>query len=114
MSTKTMFSFDSMSTSTSKLNDESASPKWTRLHDFFDPDDFRILSIRPRYRTYLRQSDAGYDWAAGHGFIVTSTSSPYCGHVVAIDESRHLKDVGYTHVHIHYNLNTPPLKLELR
>jgi len=111
MSTKQMFSFNNLTQDTpTEVVD---TPKWTHLADYYNPNEFRILSIRPRRRTYLRQSDAGYDWCAGHGFIVTSQSSPYCGQVVAIDETRHLKDIGYTHVHIHYNLDTPPLKLEL-
>jgi hypothetical protein len=33
--------------------------------------------------------------------------------VVAVDEVRHLKRSGYTHVHIHYNTNSAPLELEL-
>jgi hypothetical protein len=33
--------------------------------------------------------------------------------VVAVDEKRHLKEYGYTHVHIHYNINSVPLEIEL-
>jgi len=107
MSTTQMFSFHNLGQTTP------TTPKWTRLTEYYDPDEFRILSIRPRRRTYLRQSEAGYDWSAGRDFIVTSRSSPYCGTVVAVDETRHLKDIGYTHVHIHYNVDTPPLEIKL-
>jgi hypothetical protein len=86
---------------------------WVKLADLTPTKDHRILSIRPRYRTYLRQSDAGYDWASGHPFVVTSDSSVYKGCIVAVDETRHLKDIGYTHVHIHYNTNAPHLEIAL-
>lgn len=86
---------------------------WVKLADLSTSTSHRILNIRPRYRTYLHQSDAGYDWAAGREFVITSQSSPYCGSVVAVDEKHHLKDYGYTHVHIHYNVNSVPLELEL-
>ena len=87
---------------------------WCKLADLTVANETRIITIRPRRRTYLHQSEAGYDWASGKEFVITTKSSPYCGSVVAIDETRHLKDIGYTHIHIHYNLDTPPLKLELR
>ena len=86
---------------------------WSKLADFQSARPVRILTVRPRWRTYLRQADAGYDWAAGHPFIITSANSPHYGNVVAVDEKHNLKDMGYTHVHIHYNLNDTPLELEL-
>ena len=86
---------------------------WCKLADLADLNETRILTVRPRRRTYLRQADAGYDWAAGHEFVITTESSPYYGSVVAVDERHHLKEYGYTHVHIHYNVNSVPLELEL-
>lgn len=86
---------------------------WVKLADLADEHFQRILTIRPRNRTYLKQSDAGYDWAVGKQFVVTSRNSQYYQQVVAVDEVRHLKRSGYTHVHIHYNTNSAPLELEL-
>jgi len=90
-----------------------STPSWVNLVDLSGQTPHRILTIRPRRRTYLHQSEAGYDWAAGREFIITSQSSPYCGSVVAVDEKRNLKDYGYTHVHIHYNINAPHLEIAL-
>lgn len=86
---------------------------WVKLADLAEFDTQHILTVRPRYRTYLHQSDAGYDWAAGKEFVITSRSSLYYNQVVAVDEVRNLKRHGYTHVHIHYNRNSVPLELEL-
>ena len=95
--------------------DTSVEPQrsWVKLADLSEYPSTRIVTIRPRRRTYLHQSDAGYDWASGHEFIITSRSSPYYGDVVAVDETHHLKWYGYTHVHIHYNINSAPLELAL-
>lgn len=88
---------------------------WCKLADLVPTQDQSILTIRPRRRTYLHQSDAGYDWAAGREFVITCQSSPYYGSVVAVDERHHLKRYGYTHIHIQYNVNPnlPPLELAL-
>lgn len=86
---------------------------WVKLADLSEFDTQHILTVRPRYRTYLHQSDAGYDWAAGKEFVITTRSSPYHNQVVAVDEVRNLQRYGYTHVHIHYNRNSVPLELEL-
>ena len=86
---------------------------WCKLSDLLPQQDHRILSVRPFRRTYLHQADAGYDWAAGREFVITTEASPYCGAVVAVDEKRHLKEYGYTHLHIHYNINSAPLEIEL-
>jgi hypothetical protein len=86
---------------------------WVNIADLAPSNTHRILSIRPRRRTYLHQSDAGYDWAAGKEFVVSSASSPYHNSIVAVDEVNNLKRYGYTHLHIHYNLNDTPLELEL-
>jgi hypothetical protein len=85
---------------------------WCKLSDLQPKTVRRILAVRPRWRTYLRQSDAGYDWAAGKPFIVTG-DCPHRGNVVAVDERSTLKAMGYTHVHIHYNLNDTPLEMQL-
>ena len=86
---------------------------WYKLADLSEHTSHRILTIRPRRRTYLHQSDAGYDWAAGREFVVTTEASPYYGQVVAVDERRHLVEYGYTHVQIHYNNVSAPLMLSL-
>ena len=86
---------------------------WCKLADLSEHDTQNIVTVRPRYRTYLHQSDAGYDWAAGKEFIITTPSSPYKGQIVAVDETKNLKRYGYTHVHIHYNNRSVPLELEL-
>lgn len=88
---------------------------WCKLADLIPDHTHRILTVRPYRRTYLRQADAGYDWAAGHPFVITTEASPYCGAVVAVDERHLLKEYGYTHLHIHYNINPDlaPLELEL-
>ena len=86
---------------------------WVKLADLAEFDTQRILTVRPRYRTYLHQSEAGYDWAVGKEFVITTRSSPYHNQVVAVDEVRNLKRYGYTHLHIHYNRNSTPLELEL-
>jgi hemerythrin len=33
--------------------------------------------------------------------------------VVAVDEKQVLRDYGYTHVHIHYNIHSTPLEIAL-
>jgi hypothetical protein len=86
---------------------------WVKLADLSEFDTQHVLTVRPRHRTYLHQSDAGYDWAVGKEFIITTRSSPYYGEVVAVDEVQNLKRYGYTHVHIHYNNRSVPLELEL-
>lgn len=86
---------------------------WVKLSDLNPGQTHRILTVRPRQRTYLSQADAGYDWAAGKEFVVTSVNSPYHNQVVAVDEARLLKEYGYTHVQIHYNRGSAPLELAL-
>lgn len=86
---------------------------WHKLTDLTVSTETRILTVRPRRRTYIRQSEAGYDWAAGREFVVTTKSSPYCGQVVAVDERHNLKREGYTRIHIAYNHDVPPLEVVL-
>jgi hypothetical protein len=86
---------------------------WVKLADLAEFDTQHILTVRPLRRTYLRQSDAGYDWAAGQPFVITSPHSPHKGDIVAVDEINYLRRCGYTHIHIHYNRNSVPLELEL-
>jgi hypothetical protein len=85
---------------------------WCKLSDLQPVTEHRIITVRPRWRTYLHQSDAGYDWAVGKPFIITS-DCPHRGNVVAVDEVHNLKRMGYTHIHIHYNLNDTPLEMKL-
>ncbi|HMA78730.1 MAG TPA: hypothetical protein VKP88_06415, partial [Candidatus Paceibacterota bacterium] len=102
-----------------ETNDETPSTLWKSTHGFVKLADLadehyaNILTVRPRHRTYLHQSDAGYDWAVGKEFVITTRSSPYYNQVVAVDETRHLKRYGYTAVHIHYNNNSAPLEVTL-
>lgn len=77
---------------------------WVKLSDYAPPEELRTLTIRPR-RTYIRQSDAGYDWAAGRTFMVRDPKSPYHGYFVAVDEAENLRREGYTSVRIEYNLD---------
>lgn len=86
---------------------------YVKLADLVADNTHSVLTVRPRRRTYLKQSDAGYDWACGREFIITTRTSPYYGEVVAVDEANHLKNYGYTHVHIHYNNQSAPLEIEL-
>jgi hypothetical protein len=85
---------------------------WQHLADLQPKTTQRILTVRPRWRTYLHQSEVGYDWAVGKPFIITG-DCPHRGNIVASDESRNLKQMGYTHIHIHYNLNDTPLEMTL-
>ena len=86
---------------------------YVKLADLTQDQTHRIVTVRPRRRTYLKQSDAGYDWACGREFVITTRNSPYYQQVVAVDEARNLKRYGYTHVHIHYNNQSAPLEVEL-
>ena len=74
---------------------------WVKLADLSEFDTQRILTVRPRYRTYLHQSEAGYDWAVGKEFVITTRSSPYYDQVVAVDEVQNLKRYAYPHLHTH-------------
>ena len=85
---------------------------WVKLADL-TTHTRRIVTVRPRRRTYLHQADAGYDWACGREFVITTEASPYYQQVVAVDEAKMLKEYGYTHVHIHYNINSAPLEIKL-
>jgi hypothetical protein len=75
---------------------------WCKLADLNLTFEARILTVRPKWRTYLRQSDVVYDWHVGHPFVVTD--GPYQGYTVDVTEVRNLKRDGYTAVHIHYNI----------
>ena len=86
---------------------------YVKLADLVTENTHSVLTVRPRRRTYLKQSDAGYDWACGKEFIITTRTSPYYGEIVAVDETNNLKNYGYTHVHIHYNNQSAPLEIEL-
>ena len=86
---------------------------WCKLADLLPDSNHSVVSVVPRRRTYLHQSDAGYDWACGREFVITTESSPYYGMVVACDERRHLKEYGYTHIHVHWNINQAPLEIPL-
>jgi hypothetical protein len=85
---------------------------WVKLAELTEFETQRILTVRPRRRTYLKQSEAGYDWAVGREFVIVS-NCPHRGNVVASDEVRNLRQMGYTHVHIHYNRNSAPLEIDL-
>lgn len=63
----------------------------------------KALSVVPRRRHYLSASDAVYDFAVGHEFIVTDSSSPFDGCFVSTLDATVLKAHGYTAVDISYN-----------
>jgi len=102
---------DEVDTNNSSLWNDTHS--WVKLADLAEFDTQHILTVRPRRRTYLHQSEAGYDWAVGREFVITTRSSPYYQQIVAVDEAKNLKRYGYTHLHIHYNNRSVPLELEL-
>ena len=102
---------DEVDTDNSSLWNDTHS--WVKLADLAEFDTQHILTVRPRRRTYLHPSEAGYDWAVGREFVITTRSSPYYGEIVAVDEAHNLKRYGYTHLHIHYNNRSVPLELEL-
>ncbi|MEI2419815.1 hypothetical protein V6O07_06050 [Arthrospira platensis SPKY2] len=85
---------------------------WCKLADLKDKLECKVLVVRPKWRTYLKMSDAGYDWSVGQPFVVFGRSE-FTGLTVAVDEVRNLRRAGYTEVHIHWNDNVPPLKLPL-
>lgn len=63
----------------------------------------KALSVVPRRRHYLSASDAVYDFAVGHEFIVTDSNSPFDGCFVSTLDATTLKAHGYTSVDITYN-----------
>lgn len=65
----------------------------------------KALSVVPRRRHYLSASDAVYDYAVGHEFIVVDSSSPFDGCFVSTLDAQTLKAHGYTAVDIVYNNN---------
>lgn len=65
----------------------------------------KALSVVPRRRHYLSASDAVYDYAVGHEFIVVDSSSPFDGCFVSTLDTVTLKQHGYTAIDIVYNNN---------
>ena len=63
----------------------------------------KALSVVPRRRHYLSSSDAVYDFAVGHDFIVVDTTRPFHGCCVSSLDADTLKHHGYTAVDITYN-----------
>lgn len=63
----------------------------------------KALSVVPRRRHYLSASDAVYDYAVGHEFVVTDPASPFNGCFVSTLDTATLKANGYTSVDISYN-----------
>ena len=82
----------------------------TKFTSFADLADVKYvpsnaLSVVPRRRHYLVPSDAVYDFAVGHDFIVTDPQSPFHGCFVSSLDTHTLKQHGYTAVDISYNNN---------
>lgn len=73
------------------------------LGDTYTPS--KSLSVVPRRRHYLSASDAVYDYAVGHEFIVVDTTSPFDGCFVSTLDTVTLKQHGYTAIDIVYNNN---------
>lgn len=65
----------------------------------------KALSVVPRRRHYLSASDAVYDYAVGHEFIVVDSTSPFDGCFVSTLDANTLKAHGYTAIDIVYNNN---------
>ena len=63
----------------------------------------KALSVVPRRRHYLSASEAVYDFAVGHDFIVRDPSSPFDGCFVSTLDAATLKAHGYSVVDISYN-----------
>lgn len=78
----------------------------------YDDVQDTIITLRPARRSYVNPTDAGYDWAAGHPFVITDSRSGYYNQVIAVDEVAYLKRAGYTHAHIYFN-RTAPLEVKL-
>lgn len=74
--------------------------------------NFKALTIRPVRRHYLSESDAVYDFAVGHEFVVSDSSSPFDGCVVSVLDKTTLQENEYTHITIQYNIDrTVEIKL---
>jgi hypothetical protein len=90
-----------------KLNPSGGNPmkliNWTSLASLQDTFNSKSLSVKPRRRSYLSQSDAVYDYMVGHDVVITDTTSPYNGSVMSILDRDVLKRDGYVKLHIHYN-----------
>jgi hypothetical protein len=65
----------------------------------------KALSVVPRRRHYLSASDAVYDFAVGHEFVVVDSTSPFDGCYVSTLDATTLKAHGYTAIDIIYNNN---------
>jgi len=76
---------------------------WTSLASLQDTFNSKSLSVKPRRRSYLSQSEAVYDYVAGHDVVITDTTSLYNGSVMSILDRHILKRDGYVKLHIHYN-----------
>lgn len=63
----------------------------------------KALSVVPRRRHYLSASEAVYDFAVGHDFVVRDPSSPFDGCFVSTLDAATLKTHGYSAVDISYN-----------
>ena len=61
------------------------------------------IFVVPRRRHYLSASEAVYDFAVGHDFLVRDASSPFDGCFVSTLDSSVLKRHGYTAIDISYN-----------
>lgn len=80
----------------------------TKFTSFADLQDVvyttsKALSVVPRRRHYLSESDAVYDFTVGHEFIVTDPASPFDGCYVSTLDATTLTAHGYTAVEIIYN-----------
>lgn len=75
----------------------------TKLNSFADLKQVFRLTLVPRRRRYLVESDAIYDFTVGHEFVVDDASSPFDGCIVSCLDTTALKQHGYTHVLLHYN-----------
>lgn len=72
------------------------------LNTLYTPS-YRSLTLRPRRRTYLMETDAVYDYTVGHEFVVADANSPFDGCVVTVLDKPTLKQHGYTNLTLSYN-----------
>lgn len=73
-----------------------------------------VLTVAPRVRPYISQSDAVYDYTVGHDFTVIDNMSPLQGCSVTVCDRHVLKQTyGLTHLHIKFNPGMSPVEVAL-
>lgn len=90
---------------------------WSKLADLSSKLNTKTkaaLTVAPRRRPYISQSDAVYDYTVGHDFTVIDTMSPLQGCSVTVCDRHTLKETyGLTHLHIKFNPGMAPVEVAL-